>query len=119
MHLLGSKSDEGNENGFGFLKGHAAKLKLGEDSKKAPHVGWANVHFDRATSIFESTMNKFYFLHNYKFVCNDDADIVARVSVSLTVNAIVQKDNIFGVQFHPEKSLEDGDKLLNNFVRIC
>ena len=116
MQILAEQSEEyGLHKGLGWIKGEIKKL----DEKKAvrvPHVGWNDIAMKKKTPLFEKTAEgaDFYFDHSYHFVC-DEEFIAATCQYGNEVVAAVQKDNIFGVQFHPEKSQSNGLKLFRSF----
>lgn len=120
MQLLFEKSEEGNENGLGWLKGCCVKFKFPNEDKKlkVPHIGWNNVKPMRAGSLFrELTADpRFYFVHSYHVVCSDNDDVLGKTDYSYDFASAVQNKNIYGVQFHPEKSHRYGMLLLKNFM---
>ena len=110
--------DETKINGLGLIKGDVVKLtKLGCKGR-IPHMGWNTVQWPSAPKILEGIPNfsDFYFVHSYAFVPLNSAEtVVATVDYSIPVTAIVNKENIWGTQFHPEKSSKAGLKILENF----
>jgi glutamine amidotransferase len=116
MHLFAHKSYEGGENkGFGWIKAEVVKLK-GQDLR-LPHMGWNNIEYSESPLFGGLRYNFFYFMHSYQFVPEDEKIIAATASYGETqIAAVVKKDNIVGVQFHPEKSQGDGLRLLRNII---
>ncbi len=112
MHLLFEESDEGVEKGLGLFKGKVKKFK---NSKfRIPHMGWNNVYGES----FYSDLNneKFYFAHSYYVDCKEEY-IYAYSDYSIKFPAIVRQNNFYGIQFHPEKSNQNGLELLKKILR--
>jgi glutamine amidotransferase len=122
MQLFGSKSEEGGMLGLGWIDAETAKFKFveGQSNLKIPHMGWNNIVLKKESPLFKDMPedSRFYFVHSYHLVCNDEKDIVAKTFYGYEFTSIVQKENIYGVQFHPEKSHKFGMKLLKNFAEI-
>jgi imidazole glycerol-phosphate synthase subunit HisH len=87
---------------------------------KVPHMGWTEVTPSVDALLFNGleTSPKFYFVHSYYFDCDDQADVAATATYGVNYVSAVQKKNVFGVQFHPEKSHRFGMRLLGNFVGL-
>ena len=116
MQLLASFSEENGEHqGLGWIEGRVMKLQLPEQFA-VPHVGWNDVIMKNDSSIFNrnSQNSNFYFDHSYSFNC-DEKYIAGYCNYGIKVTAAVQHENIFGVQFHPEKSQTSGLKLFRGF----
>ncbi len=116
MQLLATSSEEnGIHEGFNWIKGQVKKLNLSNDYA-VPHVGWNNIFITKIEPIFTNNKHNsnFYFDHSYYFDC-DQQYISAYCDYEIKVTAAVQKDNMFGVQFHPEKSQTNGLKLFRGF----
>lgn len=115
MQLLSKGSEEGSASGLGWLDARVEKIKS-HDRIKIPHMGWNEVKVSKRNNlILDHSYHKFYFVHSYHLVCNDPKDVIMQTHHGQTLTAGVQKDNIFGVQFHPEKSHSYGAKLLKSF----
>jgi glutamine amidotransferase len=121
MQLIGLRSEEGEKDGFAWIDASAVKL-MADDSigLKSPNMGWRVPKILRDDSLFENqyeTPSKYYFAHSYAMV-SEKTDFVVATSKFGTQEFIcaLQKDNIFGVQFHPEKSHIFGQKLISNFI---
>lgn len=115
MQLLFEQSEEGGLNpGLSLLKGQVKRLTVGV---KVPHMGWNQVSFCRPSPLFKSLPEGsfFYFVHSYHVVAGEPEMVVAETEYGGRVVAAVQVENIFGVQFHPEKSSTLGLKVLGNF----
>jgi len=119
LQMFFSYSDEGNCNGLGIIKGEVKKFKVKNKGLKVPHMGWSRVKISKPNDplFFNIGDNKyFYFAHSY-YVKPDDSSIVAGMTeYGIEFASFIKKDNIVGVQFHPEKSGELGIKFLKNFL---
>lgn len=115
MQLLASFSEENGEHkGLGWIQGRVKKLNL-PPSFVVPHVGWNEVYINRNTPLYKNIgSSNFYFDHSYFFDC-EDKYVTGFCDYGIKVTASVQNDNIFGVQFHPEKSQNNGLKLFRGF----
>ena len=119
MQLLFERSSElGGDEGLGLLEGEVVPLAPDPPSLKVPHIGWNVVRFTRADPLLEGLGSSAAFYHVHSFVCRprEDGDVVGRGEYGERFASIVQRDNVAGVQFHPEKSSRDGLALLANFV---
>lgn len=116
MQLMATLSEEnGIHNGLNWIEGKVRKLQLPKEFA-VPHVGWNDVTVDNVKPLFERNLenSNFYFDHSYYFDC-DPVYVSAYCDYHIKVTAAVQKNNIFGVQFHPEKSQTNGLKLFRDF----
>ena len=114
MQLFTQESEEGQTPGLGWLDAQTVRFKFDDPNLKIPHMGW---NFVTYKNIFpKETSRKYYFLHSYHVVCNDENDIWATCQYGGDVVAAVKKENIWGVQFHPEKSHKYGIELFRRFV---
>jgi glutamine amidotransferase len=118
MQLLFERSEEGRESGLGLLPGTVVRLP---GSVRVPHMGWNTLRLQRQSELLEGITEKdyFYFVHSYHCVPRDAEHIVASTNYGIELAAVVQRNNLFGVQFHPEKSSKKGLQVLQNFARIC
>jgi glutamine amidotransferase len=119
MQLLSDRSDERGSNlGLSLIPGEICKIP---DLKgyRLPHVGWSDIEIKNKTPLFTNIPDKscFYFVHSYRFMC-DSKFIAATAEYGHSINAVVQNEHIFGVQFHPEKSQRKGFHLINNFIEF-
>ena len=120
MQLLFERSEEGNAEGvagLGLLPGQVRRLPSGP-SFSIPHMGWNNVQWHRECSLRQglSDQDYFYFVHSYALLSQENAMASCHYSTEFT--AVVQKNHIYGVQFHPEKSARAGMTLLHNFLTL-
>lgn len=121
MQLLGTKGYEGGEtNGLNFIEGEVKKLQPKIASERIPHIGWNEVILKKESLLFKniSSGKDFYFVHSYHFICNQENNVIALTPYCGNFISAIQKDNIFGVQFHPEKSQKPGFQILKNFLEI-
>jgi glutamine amidotransferase len=115
-------SEEGFEEertkGFGWIGGTVKKIILEDRQLKLPHMGWNEINILNKHPLFSGIENltDYYFAHSYYFDVKNKADAICSVKYEKNLTAAVLKDNIFGTQFHPEKSQENGIKLLSNFL---
>lgn len=107
--------------GLGFIPGEVRHIRELGCSKKLPHVGWNDIiikdNGDKLLNDIPSGTD-FYFVHSYTFIPDFDEDIVATTDYELRLTAVVRRHNVWGTQFHPEKSSRAGLKLLKNFLTI-
>lgn len=119
MQMLAEKGYEGGEHqGLGLIKGVVQKLEAQSRGLRVPHVGWDDITYKKGGSLFcqISDHADFYFVHSYYLVCDDITDILATCLYGLEFVVAIQHENIFATQFHPEKSQENGLRVLMNFV---
>jgi len=114
--LLCEKSEEGNAKCLGIIPCDAIKF---QGNIKIPHMGWNSIQIKSKSKLMEGIDSEsyFYFAHSYYVPLNEYTTVT--VDYSTQISAVVQKDNYFGVQFHPEKSGENGIKLIKNFIELC
>lgn len=120
MQLFTKKSEEGSLPGLGWIDAETVKFKF-DDLKtinKIPHMGWNLVEIKKQNSLFDNMFSepRFYFAHSYHVVCNNESDILASTNYGYSFTSALSEDNIYGVQFHPEKSHKIGMKVLQNFI---
>ena len=119
MQILSSTGSEGTEQvGLDFIPGRVKILE--KKPNKLPHLGWNSVNFEKEDKLLRDIENNkdFYFIHSYYFECEDKKNIIGRTNYNQIFASIVKKNNVYGVQFHPEKSLKNGLKILDNFLKI-
>ena len=120
MQLLGKTSEEGYMEGLSLLDFDTMRFRLG-DGYKIPHMGWERVHFiQKECKLLNGIEDnqRYYFVHSYHACCNDESIEMIRCEYGYGFAAAVHKDNVYGVQFHPEKSHRYGMSILLNFARI-
>jgi len=120
MQLLSSNGVEVQESeGLNLIKG-CVKLLPSDDNSILPHVGWNEIVFKKDNNIFNGILNKkdFYFVHSYHFLPDSQDNILASSKHGKEFVSIINKDNIYGFQFHPEKSGKIGLKILENFLKL-
>jgi len=121
MQLLCNNSEEGDENGLGLIDAEVKKFRFySECTLKVPHMGWNIVRAVRDNPLISSTgeYDRFYFVHSYYVEPNDTSMTIGTANYGHEFCASFQKDNIFGVQFHPEKSHRYGMGLMKRFLDI-
>lgn len=121
MQMLANSSDEGSEPGLGWVPGKVIQFSHESIPFKPhiPHMGWNSVRPIVDHPLFEDMSDpRFYFLHSYYFEATNPEDVMAQTDYGVTYACAVRKNNIYGVQFHPEKSHDNGVKLLTNFARL-
>ena len=121
MQLFSSFGEEdGGSKGFDWIKGKVNKINLTDKNLKLPHMGWNNISINQKSKLFSGIENEshFYFVHSFAFNVENDQLISATTNYSTAIVSAVEKDNIFGTQFHPEKSQANGIKILENFVKL-
>ncbi|HZG73189.1 MAG TPA: imidazole glycerol phosphate synthase subunit HisH [Chondromyces sp.] len=121
MQLLFEGSEEnGPSEGLGLLKGHVLRIPAEKDGEtfKVPHMGWNKLTFHKDSPVLHEVEEGFvYFVHSYYVSEMDPEELIASASYTVEVPAVVGKGNVFGMQFHPEKSSKVGVKLLENFAK--
>lgn len=121
MQLLASLGHEGEKtDGLGFIPGSVDKFSPPQPEVRVPHVGWNEVNPMSSSHLFDSidVATDYYFVHSYHFVPENPEHILATTPYCGEFVSAVGKDNVYGVQFHPEKSSKAGFKLINNFLNI-
>ncbi len=120
MQILSSIGVENTKtNGLNLIKGEVRIMN--SSPNKLPHIGWNTVKFlDEKEKLFEDIQNEkdFYFIHSYYFFCKNKKNIIATTKYNEEFPSVVKNENIYGVQFHPEKSLKSGIKLFDNFLKL-
>ena len=119
MQLLASKSYENGEHqGLNWIKGEIKKMP--NENIKLPHMGWNEIILKNTKNqlVKVSDKNDFYFVHSYYFDCKYKENIIALSNYGIDFASIISKENIYGVQFHPEKSSVQGLEIIKNFINI-
>ena len=112
--------EETETKGLGWISGKVTKIDNQNGKYKLPHIGWNEISIVKSSKIFKNIRDKthMYFVHSYEFIPNDKNSISATTSYSSTHVCAVEKENIFGTQFHPEKSDKIGLKIIENFLNL-
>lgn len=119
MQVLADKGYEhGEYDGLGWIAGEITRLEAGRNP--LPHIGWNNLEIKKISPILDGIDNKydFYFLHSYAFRPEEENSVVAKTEYGENFVSVIQQNNIFGTQFHPEKSQNTGKLLINNFLKF-
>lgn len=121
MQLLGNRSEEGTLSGLSLIPFECKKFNFEDKSLKIPHMGWDIVDFKKRHPLLDdlSGQQRYYFVHSYYAVCENQENVLMTCDYGIEFACSVVKDNVIGVQFHPEKSHDFGLALLSNFVRLC
>ncbi len=117
LQMLFERGEEGDTPGLGILAGHVPRFRV--DGLKVPHMGWNEVIQERPHALWAgiADRSRFYFVHSYFPAPQDRAIVAATCVYGAPFTCAIARDNIFGIQFHPEKSQSAGLQLLSNFVR--
>jgi glutamine amidotransferase len=122
MQMMGNRSDEGDSEGLKWIDADVIKFdeSLIQQRAKLPHMGWNDVSPIKGHPLFKGLEPEaiFYFLHSYYFKCNNLENSIAISDYGISFSSAVNSNNIFGIQFHPEKSHHYGEKLLYNFAQL-
>ena len=122
MQLFCKSSEEGYGKGFGFFDAKVLKFSVNNTQKKLliPHMGWNSIKLNKESKIATNLNNqtKFYFVHSYHVICSEESDILFTTEYGYEFVSGIEKQNIYGIQFHPEKSHKFGMQLLNNFSQL-
>ena len=112
--------EEEKTAGLNWIPGEVIKLDLGLSKLKIPHMGWNELRVENASNVFKDVVNKnhAYFIHSYQFIPEDKKNISITTNYGKDVIAAVSFENIYGSQFHPEKSQNTGIKILTNFLNL-
>ena len=117
MQLLADKSEEnGNHAGLGWIGGTIKKLP--SKKLKMPHMGWNSIRVIGGDFKIKPREADYYFVHSYYFDCKNKENILAETNYGINFPSIVYKENIYGFQFHPEKSSDQGLDIIKGFVEL-
>jgi len=123
MQMLANNSEEGTLPGLGWISATVRAFSKNSNCSKLslPHMGWNTLNINKSSLLFPEENKKieqFYFLHSYYFDIKEKENILATSNYGFNFNAVVSSKNVYGVQFHPEKSHKWGEQLLKNFSKI-
>jgi glutamine amidotransferase len=122
MQILGEESEEGKLPGFGWIKGRVRALDKSKLVNKPylPHMGWNSISVRRESDLLCNVDNQegFYFLHSYYFECANDEDVLCTTSYGDEFASAINNANVYGTQFHPEKSHSNGVQVFKNFANL-
>jgi glutamine amidotransferase len=122
MQILADSSEEGTCKGLGYIKGKVKKIdsSILKQKPKLPHLGWNSIEIIKENRLLYNIdpVFGFYFLHSFYLECDDPNDVLATTFYGSSFVSAVQRKNIFGIQFHPEKSHRNGVNLLHNFAKL-
>lgn len=121
MQLMAKYSEEGDTEGLGWFDADVVRFNVKDKRTfKVPHMGWNSADKQKESQLFHQIPQEapFYFVHSYHFKCNEAADILTNTTYEYDFVSAVEKDNIFGTQFHPEKSHDFGEQLIGNFLKL-
>jgi len=112
--------EEIKTKGLGWIPGNVKKIDNKNNKFKLPHIGWNELSLTMNSKLFKDIEDKshVYFVHSYKFILDDESHVSSKTNYSEEIVASVEKDNLFGTQFHPEKSDNVGLKIIENFIKI-
>jgi glutamine amidotransferase len=120
MQLFARRSEEGGEQGLGWIDADVVRFNLPPEDRrlKVPHMGWNTLQPAATTESagWVDETHRFYFVHAYHLVCHDEADVSTRTTYGYPFVSAIRRENVIGVQFHPEKSHRFGMKLLRWFA---
>ena len=121
MQLMAKHSEEGNVEGLGWFDADVVRFQVQNTLKfKVPHTGWNQIIRTKDSMLMKDVpdLAEFYFVHSFHYKANDINDILNETDYEYRFTSAVEKNNIFGVQYHPEKSHDVGEQLLKNFIEI-
>ena len=112
--------EEAETKGLGWISGKVSKIDNQNGKFKLPHIGWNEIEIQKESKIFKDLKDKshMYFVHSYEFIPKEKSVISATTDYSSKIVCAVEKDNLFGTQFHPEKSDKSGLKIIDNFLKL-
>jgi imidazole glycerol-phosphate synthase subunit HisH len=121
MELMAHRSEEGGAEGLGWINAEVVKFNFSDKRRyKSPHMGWNRTFVKKRSGLMRGVNNsaEFYFAHSYYLNVQHSSDTLCETKYETLFTSAIEKDNIFGVQFHPEKSHDPGRRVLLNFVEM-
>lgn len=121
MQLMTKKSEEGEVNGLGWFDAEVVKFSVKDKLRhKVPHMGWNEIRIKKDSKLMEGIPEyaKFYFVHAYHVKTNENSAVLNETEYDYPFVSAISQDNIFGVQYHPEKSHDIGNTIFQNFVNL-
>ena len=120
MQIMATHSEEGNCNGLGWFDANVIRFNHSDVKFKNPHMGWNNIHIKKESPLMQGITkhDEFYFVHSYHYIATKQEDILNETEYNYKFCSAIEKENIFGVQYHPEKSHDSGGRLLANFLKL-
>lgn len=119
LQMMCRDSEEGKLPGLGFFPARVRRIVPADPGLSVPHVGWSEVRVCRPNALFrQEDFPRFYFTHSFHAFCDRDEDVIATAEYGGPVTAAISRGNLFGTQFHPEKSHRYGLSLFTNFLRL-
>ena len=121
MQLMANDSEEGNSEGLGWLDANVRKMQVDDTLRfKIPHTGWNKITQSKKSHLMKGIpeSSEFYFVHSYYMRPNETSNILNETEYCFKFTSAIEKNNIFGVQYHPEKSHDIGEVLLKNFISL-
>ncbi len=121
MQLLAKKSEEGNAEGLGWIDAEVVRFRVSDKMKyKIPHMGWNRIHLKNDGLLMKNIpdLSEFYFVHSYYVKLKNESDLLNETEYDFIFTSAVEKENIFGVQYHPEKSHDTGAQVIKNFIEL-
>ena len=112
--------EEAETKGLGWISGKVSRINNQNGKFKLPHIGWNEIEIQKESKIFKDIKNKshMYFVHSYEFIPEDKSVISATTEYSSKIVCSIERENLFGTQFHPEKSDKTGLKIIDNFIKL-
>ena len=121
MQIFAKNSAEGNKPGLNWFEAEVKKINSSSHKTlRLPHMGWNSINIIKEDSLFKDLKDDkyFYFCHSFYFECKVKTNILAETTYGHQFSSVVKNDNLYGIQFHPEKSHDNGIRILNNFSKL-
>jgi imidazole glycerol-phosphate synthase subunit HisH len=122
MQLMARYSEEGDAEGLGWFDAEVRRFTVQDPrAYRVPHMGWNTATVQRESVLFRGVPANvpFYFVHSYHIDCHVESDSLAKTDYEYSFTSVIQKDTLYGTQFHPEKSHDWGEQLLRNFIELA